>query len=149
MAGLNKVILIGHLGGDPEVRRLDNGRSVANFSLATSENYKKENGEEVSTTEWHRIVVWTPLAEIAEKYLKKGSQVYVEGKIKTEEYEGKDGIKRKSIKIDGKQMVLLGKSEHQSFESKDSQASYSPKSESTPSYTDASDSPNNTDDLPF
>ncbi|MDI9357213.1 MAG: single-stranded DNA-binding protein [Chitinophagaceae bacterium] len=146
MSGLNKVTLIGHLGGDPEVRRLDSGRTVANFSLATSEKYKKENGEEVTNTEWHRVVVWSPLAEIAEKYLKKGSQVYVEGKLKTREYEAKDGTKRKNTEIEGKQMLLLGKSEYASSENKDS---YSSKSESTSSYTDTSNTPDNADDLPF
>ena len=77
MSGVNKVILLGNLGKDPEVRRLDDGRGVANFSLATSETYKNKAGEKVTNTEWHNIVLWSPLADIAESYLKKGSQVYL------------------------------------------------------------------------
>ena len=82
MSGVNKAILLGNLGKDPEIRRLDDGRAVANFSIATSETYKNKAGERVTNTEWHNIVLWSPLAEIAENYLKKGSQVYIEGKIK-------------------------------------------------------------------
>ena len=82
MAGVNKVILIGNLGKDPEVRYLDSGVAVANFSLATTENYKNKEGERVSQTEWHNIVLWRGLAEVAEKWLKKGSSVYIEGKIR-------------------------------------------------------------------
>ena len=81
MAGVNKVILVGNLGKDPEVRHLDSGIAVANFSLATTENYKNKEGERVSQTEWHNIVLWRGLAEIAEKWLKKGSSVFIEGKI--------------------------------------------------------------------
>ena len=89
MAGVNKVILVGNLGKDPEVRYLDNGVAVANFSLATTENYKNKAGERVSQTEWHNIVLWRGLAEVAEKYLKKGASVYIEGKIKTRKWEDK------------------------------------------------------------
>ena len=87
MAGVNKVILVGNLGQDPEVRYLDNGVAVANFSLATTENYKNKQGERVSQTEWHNIVLWRGLAEVAEKYLKKGSSIYVEGKIRNRKWE--------------------------------------------------------------
>ena len=81
---VNKVILVGNLGKDPEIRHLENGATVANFSIATSENYKdRKTGEKVSQTEWHNIVAWRGLAEIAEKYLKKGQKVYIEGKLKT------------------------------------------------------------------
>ena len=93
MAGVNKVILVGNLGKDPEVRYLDNGVAVANFSLATTENYKNKAGERVSQTEWHNIVLWRGLAEVAEKYLKKGASVYIEGKIKTRKWEDKDELK--------------------------------------------------------
>ena len=93
MSGVNKVILLGNLGKDPEVRRLDDGRGVANFSLATSETYKNKAGEKVTNTEWHNVVLWSPLADIAESYLKKGSQVYIEGKISNRSYEDKDGVK--------------------------------------------------------
>lgn len=108
MAGVNKVILIGNLGKDPEVRYLDNGIAVANFSLATTENYKNKEGERVSQTEWHNIVLWRGLAEVAEKWLKKGASVYVEGKIRTRKWEDKDGNTRYSTEILGDNMTMLG-----------------------------------------
>lgn len=108
MAGVNKVILIGNLGKDPEVRYLDNGVAVANFSLATTENYKNKEGERVSQTEWHNIVLWRGLAEVAEKWLKKGSSVYIEGKIRTRKWEDKDGNNRYSTEILGDNMTMLG-----------------------------------------
>lgn len=108
MAGVNKVILIGNLGKDPEVRYLDNGVAVANFSLATTENYKNKEGVRVSQTEWHNIVLWRGLAEVAEKWLKKGSSVYVEGKIRTRKWEDKDGNTRYSTEILGDNMTMLG-----------------------------------------
>ena len=91
MAGVNKVILIGNLGKDPEVRYLDSGVAVANFSLATTESYKNKEGERVSQTEWHNVVLWRGLAEVAEKWLKKGSSVYIEGKIRSRKWEDKEG----------------------------------------------------------
>ena len=108
MAGVNKVILVGNLGKDPEVRYLDNGVAVANFSLATTENYKNKEGEIVSQTEWHNIVLWRGLAEVAEKWLKKGSSVYVEGKIRTRKWEDKEGSTRYSTEILGDNMTMLG-----------------------------------------
>lgn len=108
MAGVNKVILVGNLGKDPEVRYLDNGVAVANFSLATTENYKNKEGERVSQTEWHNIVLWRGLAEVAEKWLKKGSSVYVEGKIRTRKWEDKEGNTRYSTEILGDNMTMLG-----------------------------------------
>jgi single-strand DNA-binding protein len=107
MAGVNKVILVGNLGKDPEIRRLDTGRAVANFSLATSETYKNKNGEKVTSTEWHNIVLWSPLAEIAEKFLHKGNQVYIEGKITTRSYDDKDGNKKYITEVVGREMTLL------------------------------------------
>lgn len=111
MAGVNKVILVGNLGKDPEVRHLDNGRAVANFSMATSESYKNKQGERVTTTEWHNIVLWTPLAEIAEKFLKKGNQVYIEGKLTTRSWDDQDGNKRYTTEVVGREMTLLGSRE--------------------------------------
>lgn len=108
MAGVNKVILLGNLGRDPEVRHLDNGRAVANFSIATSETYKNKQGEKVTNTEWHNLVLWTPLAEIAEKYLKKGNQVYIEGKLTSRSYEDKDGVTKYITEVVGRDMTLLG-----------------------------------------
>lgn len=108
MAGVNKVILVGNLGKDPEVRYLDSGVAVANFSLATTENYKNKEGERVSQTEWHNVVLWRGLAEVAEKYLKKGSSVYVEGKIRTRKWEDKDGNTRYNTEILADNMTMLG-----------------------------------------
>jgi len=109
MTGVNKVILLGNLGKDPEVRHLENGTAVANFSLATSESYKDRNsGEKKTITEWHNVVAWRGLAEVAEKYLKKGDQVYIEGKIRTRQWEDKDGNKRYTTEIVIDNMTMLG-----------------------------------------
>jgi single-strand DNA-binding protein len=105
---INKAILIGNVGKDPEVKRLESGITVANFSLATTENYTAKNGEKVTTTEWHNIVLWRGLAEVAEKYVKKGSKLYIEGKIRTRAWEDKDGTKRYTTEIYGDNMQMLG-----------------------------------------
>ena len=109
MSGVNKAILLGNLGKDPELRRLDDGRAVANFSIATSETYKNKSGEKVTNTEWHNVVLWTPLAEIAQSYLKKGSQVYIEGKISNRSYEDKEGVKKYISEVVGRDIRLLGR----------------------------------------
>ena len=108
MAGINKVILVGNLGKDPEIRSLESGAKVANFSLATSESYKGKDGQKVTTTEWHNIVLWRGLADIAERFLKKGNQVYIEGKIKTRVWDDKDGNKRYTTEILGDNLTMLG-----------------------------------------
>lgn len=108
MAGVNKVILLGRLGSDPEVRSLPSGSKVTTFSIATSEAYNNKDGQRVEQTEWHRIELWDNLANIAEQYLHKGDSVYVEGKIRTEEYTDKDNIARKTTKIRGTSMTLVG-----------------------------------------
>ncbi|MEQ8684099.1 MAG: single-stranded DNA-binding protein [Imperialibacter sp.] len=108
MSGVNKVILLGNLGKDPEIRHLESGRAVTNFTLATSEVYKNKEGNKVTNTEWHNVVLWTPLAEVAEKYLKKGNQVYIEGKITTRSYDDKDGNKRYITEVVGREMTLVG-----------------------------------------
>ena len=112
MAGVNKVILIGNLGKDPEVKYLDSGVAVANFSLATTESYKNKEGERVSQTEWHNIVLWRGLAEITEKYLKKGNSVYIEGKIRSRKWEDKEGNTRYTTEILADNMTMLGKKEN-------------------------------------
>lgn len=109
---VNKVILVGNVGRDPEVRHLDKGVAVARFSLATTENYTSKTGEKVSNTEWHNIVAWRGLAEVAEKYVKKGSQLYIEGRLRTNSYE-KDGVKHYTTEINADTMQLLGKREGQ------------------------------------
>ena len=110
---VNKVILVGNVGRDPETRHLDKGVAVANFSLATTETYTAKTGEKVSTTEWHNIVAWRGLAEVAEKYVKKGSQIYIEGRIRTRAWDDKDGVKRYTTEIYADTMQLLGKREGQ------------------------------------
>ena len=134
MAGVNKVILVGNLGKDPEVRYLDNGVAVANFSLATTENYKNKAGERVSQTEWHNIVLWRGLAEVAEKYLKKGASVYIEGKIKTRKWEDKEGNTRYNTEILADNMTMLGGKQSQ---------------ESGSTATTADTANDKADDLPF
>ncbi|HLT42623.1 MAG TPA: single-stranded DNA-binding protein [Sphingobacteriaceae bacterium] len=114
----NLVILIGRVGKDPEVRHLDNGKSVANLSLATSETYKNKQGEKVENTEWHNLVAWSPLAEIFEKYVKKGNQIYVEGKLTTRTWE-KDGDKKYITEVVVKELVMLGGKEPQVGQAKD------------------------------
>ncbi len=107
MSGVNKVIIVGRLGKDPEVRHLESGASVANFSVATSETYKDRNtGEKREQTEWHNVVLWRGLADIAEKYLHKGDMVYIEGKLRTRSWE-KDGVTRYTTEIVGDNMNML------------------------------------------
>lgn len=109
MAGINKVILVGNLGKDPEVRHLEAGSTVANFSIATSETYKdKTTGEKKTNTEWHNIVVWGNLAQIVEKYVVKGMQVYVEGKLTTRKWQDKDGNDRYTSEIVANTIQMLG-----------------------------------------
>ncbi|SET94586.1 single-stranded DNA-binding protein [Hymenobacter actinosclerus] len=108
MASVNKVILIGHLGKDPEVRHLEGGTTVANFTMATNEYYKDKQGTRVERTEWHNIAAWRGLAELAEKYLHKGQQVYVEGRIRTRQYQDKDNQTRYITEIVADEISLLG-----------------------------------------
>ncbi len=107
MAGVNKVILVGHLGKDPEVRTIDSGIKVARFSLATTESYKDKNGERKDITEWHNIVVWRNLADIAEKYLTKGKLIYVEGKLQTRSWDD-NGAKRYATEVIASDFRMLG-----------------------------------------
>lgn len=109
--GINKVILVGNLGSDPEVRYTPQGTAVANFNLATNEAYKDRDGNLQEKTEWHRIVVWDRLAEICEKYLKKGSQVYIEGSLQTRSYEDKEGVTKYTTEIKAREMQILGSRE--------------------------------------
>lgn len=107
MKGLNKVMLIGNLGKIPEIKMLANNVKVAHFSLATTESYKDENGETHSNTEWHNIVLWRNLADLAEKYLTKGSTIYLEGKLKTRSYQDKNGITKYVTEIIGDKIIML------------------------------------------
>jgi single-strand DNA-binding protein len=111
MRGLNKVTLIGNLGKDPELTVLEGNISVVKFPLATTESHKDKNGRQTSDTEWHTIVAWRGLADLAVKYLKKGSAVYLEGKIKTRSYDDKDGVKRYVTEIQVEELIMLDKKE--------------------------------------
>tara|TARA_B110000046_G_scaffold173759_1_gene196662 strand:+ start:14165 stop:14602 length:438 start_codon:yes stop_codon:yes gene_type:complete len=145
MAGVNKVILVGNLGKDPEVRHLENGASVANFSIATSETYKDKNGNRQEQTEWHNVVLWRGLAQIAEKYLKKGSQIYIEGKLRTRSWQDKDGNTRYTTEVVGDQMTMLGGRSSGGNDTPNSNTSNEP-SKNTGSADISSD---DADDLPF
>jgi single-strand DNA-binding protein len=108
MSYVNKVILIGRLGADPEMRRTADGTPVATFRIATTESWKNKDGSKAEQTEWHRIVAWRKLGEIAGEYLRKGKLVYVEGRIQSREYEDREGIKRKTFEIVANNMKMLG-----------------------------------------
>jgi single-strand DNA-binding protein len=133
MAGsVNKVILIGNLGKDPEVRHLENGAVVANFPLATSEVYTdRSTGEKKETTDWHDIVLWRGLAEVTEKYLKKGYKVYVEGKLKKRSWQDKEGNTRYTTEVVADEMTILSRPEG-SDRNNESQAPYSVQGTPTP-----------------
>lgn len=106
---VNKVILVGNVGKDPETRYIDETTAITKFPLATSETYKNRSGERVSNTEWHNVVLWRGLAQVAEKYVKKGTQIYVEGRIKTRSYDDAEGNKKYITEIVGDQLQLLGR----------------------------------------
>jgi len=140
---VNKVILIGNAGKDPEVRYLESGVPVCTLPLATSENYTNKSGEKVSNTEWHNIVLWRGLAEIAQKYVKKGTQLYIEGRIRSRSWDDKDGNKRYVTEIVADSMQLLGR--------KPDEGHTAPQENSKPAPEADSFAANNepADDLPF
>ncbi len=145
---VNKVILIGNVGADPEIRHLDNNVAVANLRMATSESYTAKNGERVTTTEWHNVVLWRGLAELAEKYIRKGKQIYVEGRLRTRAWDDKDGQKRYTTEIFADVVRLLGgrdsSTEQASGVNSHSSESQPIKNEQEPSFDDQPE-----DDLPF
>ncbi len=104
----NRVQLIGRLGQDPEIRTFENGNMVAQFSLATSDYYKNQQGERVEDTQWHRIVAWGKLAEIAQNFLKKGKEVVIEGKLTSRSYEDRDGMKRYVTEVKAREVFMIG-----------------------------------------
>ena len=108
MSSLNKILLIGHLGKDPEIRYTPDGSPVATFSLATSESWTDKNGSRQEHTEWHTIVAWNKLADLCKRFLSKGRQVYIEGRIRSRDWTDRDGNKRRSTEVIATQMVLLG-----------------------------------------
>lgn len=143
MYGVNKVILIGNLGKDPEVRYLDGGGVVAKFSLATTETYKNKEGVKQEQTEWHNIVLWRGLAELAEKFLKKGMSVYIEGKIRSSSWDDKEGKKHYKTEIVGDTMNFLSRKSVTEGTSATTESSQ-------PVETSVAEaSPQATDDLPF
>ncbi len=143
MQGVNKVILIGNLGSDPEIRHLPSGSVVATFNIATTESYTNSKGEKVKQTEWHRIELWEGLAKIAEQYLRKGNPVYIEGKIRTETWQDKEGNTKSQTKIRGLNMTLLS-SRGPSSESEPAVNTNAGKAQEPPV-----DITEGTDDLPF
>ncbi len=145
MSGVNKVILIGHLGADPQMRFTPNGTPVAQFNLATTERFNDRNGERQERTEWHRIVAWSRLAEICNQYLKKGKQVYVEGRLQTRSWEDQSGNKRYTTEIVANNMIMLGRAGDVA-EEVPSQSAPAEETEQSPS---GSGTTSNEDDLPF
>ncbi len=142
MAGINKVILIGRLGSDPEVRYTPSGVAVANFNIATSEEWKdKDSGEKKERTEWHRIVAWRRLGEICGEYLSKGKQVYIEGRLQTRDWEDRDGNKRYTTEIVATDVQFLG--------ARDSSESAKPRSTSSTDYQGMPAQGPADDDIPF
>ncbi|MDB5060950.1 MAG: single-stranded DNA-binding protein [Mucilaginibacter sp.] len=140
MSGINKVILVGHLGKDPEVRHLEGGVAVASFPLATSETFNKD-GRKVEQTEWHNIVMWRGLADVAAKFLQKGKLVYIEGKLRTRSFEDKEGIKKYTTEVVAENFTMLGRKTD--FENDNSQRQ-PVKINDTDGYRN-----NDADDLPF
>jgi single-strand DNA-binding protein len=139
---LNKVILIGRLGKDPELRYTPNGAAVTNFNLATNEVYNDKDGKQVEQTDWHRVVAWRKLAEICGQYLKKGSLVYIEGKLKTRTYDDREGVKKYVTEIVADQMQMLGGKQGGTGD-------YAPPSGEVESAAPATEQPASDDDLPF
>ncbi len=140
---VNKVILIGNVGRDPEVRHLDKDVTVANFTLATSESYTAKSGEKVTTTEWHNIVVWRGLAKVAEQYVKKGDKLYIEGRIRTRAWDDKDGNKRYTTEIYADNFEMLGGG------NRNAERTAPPSNEPANNVNEPDFSPSNEDDLPF
>ncbi len=138
---VNKAILIGRVGKDPEVMKLEGGTTVAKFSLATSERYKNKSGEQVEDTEWHNIVAWRNLAELVEKYVHKGDQIYVEGKITNRSYEDKDGNKKYTSEIVINEMRFLGSKQSDPGAYQPAPAQNNPAQDEV--------TPGESDDLPF
>lgn len=140
MASVNKVILVGNLGKDPEIKTFDSGKKSASFSLATTESFKNKDGQKIENTEWHNIVVWGTLADICEKYLKKGSQIYLEGKIKTRTWEDKSGTKKYITEIFADTIQFLSKNDKSENGKSENDKSTKQENISTPYESD---------DLPF
>jgi len=157
---VNKVILVGNVGKDPETRYLDENTPVCKFPLATSEVYRNKDGEKIEQTEWHNIVLWRGLARVAEQYVKKGSQLYIEGRIKSRNYDDKDGIKRYITEIVGDNMQMLSRRQDDGPQSNAGESTQSAQGSSQQAVSQSQNVPdtntpdfsgpeNEPDDLPF
>ncbi|HKM92966.1 MAG TPA: single-stranded DNA-binding protein [Prolixibacteraceae bacterium] len=147
---VNKVILVGNVGKDADVRYIESGVAVASFSLATSETYVAKSGEKVTNTEWHNIVVWRGLAEFAGKYITKGRQLYIEGRLRTRSYDDKDGVKKYATEIVADSIQLLGRKEDGGGTTNDATPGNSQKPEAqSPNEVSDFSASDSTDDLPF
>ena len=153
---VNKVILVGNVGKDPDTRYLEGGTAVCSFPLATSETYRNRDGEKITNTEWHNVVLWRGLAEIAEKYVRKGSQLYIEGRIRTRSWDDRDGNKRYTTEVVGDNMQMLGKRSDETGIQEDPGAAAITHTPSQPKETsagsdfiDVNPGPDESDDLPF
>lgn len=153
MAGVNKVILVGNLGIDPEVRTLENGTKLARIRIATSESYTAKDGQRIEQTEWHNVVLWRQLADVAERFLTKGKQVYIEGKLQTRQWKDRDGNDRYTTEVVADTLQLLGRAPSGNSSSQpdshqgQSQQSQSQQSQSTTQTAAAQ--PQDDEDLPF
>jgi single-strand DNA-binding protein len=146
---VNKVILIGHVGKDPEVRHMESDLVKASFTLATSENYTNKNGEKVENTEWHNIVCWNQTATLAENYIRKGKELYIEGRIRTRSYDGQDGTKKYITEINADTIKFIGKKESNQPEGSKIQTTASSVKEPQSDAGSYSNNGNTDDDLPF
>ena len=146
---VNKVILIGHVGKDPEVRHLESEVVKANFTLATSETYTNKNGEKVENTEWHNIVCWNQLATIAENYIRKGKELYIEGRIRSRSYDAQDGTKKYITEINADTIKFVGKKESNQVEGNKVQQQTSVVKEPQSDAGSYSNNGSAEDDLPF
>ena len=153
---VNKVILVGNVGKDPETRYLEGGTAVCSFSLATSETYRNRDGEKITNTEWHNVVLWRGLAEVAEKYVRKGSQLYIGGRIRTRSWDDRDGNKRYTTEIVGDNMQMLGRKSDETGTQENPGVAPAVQTPSQPKETgagndfnDVNHGPDESDDLPF
>lgn len=151
MNGVNKVILVGNLGLDPEFRKLDNGVSKARLRLATTETYRNAAGDRIDKTEWHTIILWRGLADLADKYLKKGARIYIEGKLRNRQIESNDGNKKTITEIEAENLVMLDRRQDSSPKSNynDDYSSGSNVSSSSPNFEDLDNTDIENTNLPF
>ena len=149
MSGVNKVFVLGHLGRDPDVRKTQGGTSVASFSVATSESFTGSDGEKKEKTEWHNVVAWGKLADVVGQYVKKGSQVHVEGRLETRSWEDKDGVKKYKTEIVAQQIQFCGGGKGDGERRERPQERHEPARQEQAQYAAPDESFGGDDDLPF